>query len=80
MVAVRDNGFRRDGYTFTGWNTRADGTGEAVKPGDKRVLNGEGRLYAQWTADPASSTYHANVKDATGDTAAQTGVTDQARP
>ena len=76
-VAVRDNGFRRDGYTFTGWNTRADGTGEAVKPGDKRVLNGEGRLYAQWTADPASITYHANVKDATGDTAAQTGVTDQ---
>ena len=76
-VAVRDNGFRRDGYTFTGWNTRADGTGEAVKPGDKRVLSGEGRLYAQWTADPASITYHANVKDATGDTAAQTGVTDQ---
>ena len=48
-VAVHDNGFKRDGYTFTGWNTRADGTGETVKPGDKRVLNGEGRLYAQWT-------------------------------
>ena len=76
-VAVRDNGFKRDGYTFTGWNTRADGTGETVKPGDKRVLNGEGRLYAQWTADPASITYHANATDATGDTAEQTGVTDQ---
>ncbi|WP_270479676.1 InlB B-repeat-containing protein [Bifidobacterium adolescentis] len=76
-VAVRDNGFRRDGYTFTGWNTKADGTGETVKPGDKRVLNGESRLYAQWTADPASITYHANATDATGDTAAQTGVTDQ---
>lgn len=75
--ALTANGFKRDGYTFTGWNTRADGTGEAVKPGDKRVLNGEGRLYAQWTADPASIAYHANVKDATGDTAAQTGVTDQ---
>ena len=76
-VAVHDNGFKRDGYTFTGWNTRADGTGETVKPGDKRVLNGEGRLYAQWTADPASITYHANATDATGDTAEQTGVTDQ---
>lgn len=76
-VTVRDNGFRRDGYTFAGWNTKADGTGETVKPGDKRVLNGEGRLYAQWTADPASITYHANADDATGDTAAQTGVTDQ---
>ena len=76
-VAVRDNGFTRDGYSFTGWNTKPDGTGETARPGDRRVLNGEGRLYAQWSADPASITYHANATDATGDTAAQTGVTDQ---
>ena len=40
--------FRRDGYTLTGWNTRADGSGDAVGLGS-RVAWTEGlTLYAQW--------------------------------
>lgn len=40
--------FRRDGCTLTGWNTKADGSGEAVGLGS-RVAWTEGlTLYAQW--------------------------------
>ena len=49
----------RSGYTFTGWNTKADGTGIGYQPGDNFTLtkdyvtqNGDGNtvtLYAQWT-------------------------------
>ena len=41
--------FKRDGYTLTGWNTRADGSGQAVGLGS-RVEWSEGLvLYAQWS-------------------------------
>lgn len=40
--------FFREGYTLTGWNTRADGTGSAVGLGS-RIWWEEGlTLYAQW--------------------------------
>lgn len=48
-VAVRDNGFRRDGYTFAGWNTRPDLSGDTIAPGDRATLRGETHLYAMWT-------------------------------
>lgn len=41
--------FKRDGYTLTGWNTRADGSGQAVGLGS-RVEWSEGLvLYVQWS-------------------------------
>ena len=76
------NGFKRDGYTFTGWNTKPDGSGDGYADGQE-VLNltakdgGTVTLYAQWTANPASITYHANADDASGETKGGTGVTDQ---
>ncbi len=45
------NGFTRTGHTFTGWNTRRDGTGTACQAGDDVAYPAEGRtltLYAQW--------------------------------
>ena len=40
--------FQRDGYTLTGWNTKPDGSGDAVGLGS-RVAWTEGlTLYAQW--------------------------------
>ena len=39
----------RTGYTFTGWNTEADGTGIAFAARDAARLEGDGNhLYAQW--------------------------------
>ena len=56
--------FTREGYTFTGWNTAADGTGTAFAPGAQLTITGNGTapgdltLYAQWTkttSQPAAS-------------------------
>ena len=47
-LTVKANGFTRDGYDFTGWNTAADGKGTAYKPGDELELNESLTLYAQW--------------------------------
>ena len=34
-ATVKDSAFSRNDYDFTGWNTKADGTGESYKPGDQ---------------------------------------------
>ncbi|MQW22624.1 MULTISPECIES: InlB B-repeat-containing protein [unclassified Lactococcus] len=53
MKALRQNEFKRDNYKFTGWNTKADGTGEKYA-NKAQVLNllkedkGQVTLYAQW--------------------------------
>lgn len=49
-VNVKKNGFTRQGYRFTGWNTKADGTGTEFVPDSAYVLNGKADdvLYAQW--------------------------------
>ena len=47
-LTVKANGFTRDGYDFTGWNTADDGKGTAYKPGDELELTESLTLYAQW--------------------------------
>lgn len=54
-VAVLTNAdgpnFTRDGYTFTGWNTAMDGSGDPYEEGGAIEYPAEGRtltLYAQW--------------------------------
>jgi len=51
--AVTDSslGFTRDGYTFTGWNTKANGSGTSYAPGASIIVTGNVLLYAQWSAD-----------------------------
>lgn len=52
---LRANAFTREGFTFAGWNTKADGTGTAYPDGYSNVLNWTDEdeatitLYAQWT-------------------------------
>ena len=47
-VSVPDTIPKKSGRHFTGWNTRADGTGKAVAPGTVLELSGDTVLYAQW--------------------------------
>ena len=47
-VTIAANTFSRDGYTFTGWNTQADGTGTAYTAGETISLSEDTTLYAQW--------------------------------
>ena len=48
-ATVQANGFTRSGYTFTGWNTQADGKGMSCKAGDSIDVTGNIVLYAQWS-------------------------------
>lgn len=41
---------KRDGYDFTGWNTKKDGTGTTYQKGDKFEITDNTTLYAQWKA------------------------------
>ena len=53
---VAENVFTRNNYTFTGWNTQADGKGTAYKPGDSFTLTDKDTvLYAQWSKNSGSA-------------------------
>ena len=55
------NLYERKGYTFTGWNTKADGSGTAFADGEtvSNLTTESGatvHLYAQWSKDPSTTT------------------------
>ena len=59
------NGFTRTGYTFTGWNTKADGSGTSYTDGQsvKNLSSTNGatvNLYAQWKGNNYTVKYDAN--------------------
>ncbi|WFF73249.1 InlB B-repeat-containing protein [Proteiniclasticum sp. QWL-01] len=75
-VTLRENTFTKAGYTFTGWNTAADGSGTGyVDKASITMPAGGLTLYAQWDADQQTITYDSNtgsgtMADTTGDTGA----------
>ena len=56
---LSSNTFTREGYTFTGWNTKADGTGTGYADGATVKFDADTTLYAQWTQKPVI-TFDAN--------------------
>ena len=57
------NSFTREGYTFTEWNTKADGTGTSYADGAKvknLTTNASITLYAQWINNKYNVKYNAN--------------------
>ena len=55
-VPVAENVFTRNNYTFTGWNTQADGKGTAYKAGNSFTLTDKDTvLYAQWSKNSGST-------------------------
>ena len=73
-VNVRQNGFTRDGYVFTGWNTQPDGRGQAWAPNAVWTLHGTGVLYALWRGNQQRLNYHGNGNTG-GNTESQDGRT-----
>lgn len=70
--ALTANGYVRTGYTFIGWNTKADGSGDSYA--DKGSVNNltsvDGdtvTLYAQWGAKSYVLRYYANGGEGTMD-------------
>lgn len=49
VATVKANGYTCDGCTFTGWNTKADGSGISYAEGGSIKMLGNVVLYAQWT-------------------------------
>ena len=47
-TALNANTFTKTGYTFTGWNTKADGTGTGYSDGATVKFTANQTLYAQW--------------------------------
>ena len=79
-VKTITNPFDRPGYTFSGWNTQADGKGKTYATGADYVLTANDKstpkntsvLYAQWKINGASLKFNPNggighVDDVTGD-------------
>ena len=65
-VNLTANAFSRTGYTFAGWNTKADGTGTsyADKASVKNLAaGGTITLYAQWTANKYTVKFNGNGAD-----------------
>ena len=80
VATVKANGYTRDGYTFTGWNTSADGNGTPCKTGDAISVTGNITLYAQWSKnssgrDDRDSYYFAVEKIDAQDNHALNGAT-----
>ena len=70
--ALAANAFTRSGYTFTGWNTNADGSGTAYTDKQSITLSQDITLYAQWKKDIVNYTVTFNANGGTGTMAAQT--------
>ena len=78
-VQLTSNGFSRTGYTFSGWNTQADGTGTSYSDGDSvSNLLSDLTLYAQWAADTYTVTFDGN--GSTSGSTSSTNVTYGASP
>lgn len=45
---VQDNTFTYEGFSFVGWNTKADKTGTNYAPGDSITITEDTTLYAVW--------------------------------
>ncbi len=54
-VTVLGNSFSHPGYTFTGWNTKADGSGSSFAAASTFSITKDTTLYAQWS--PATLTF-----------------------
>jgi uncharacterized repeat protein (TIGR02543 family) len=60
-VTAAVNTFTRTGYSFTGWNTAANGSGTVYAAGTNITITGDVTLYAQWSLVPTYTvTYNAN--------------------
>jgi uncharacterized repeat protein (TIGR02543 family) len=49
-TALTSNSFARSGFSFSGWNTLANGTGTAFADAASFTFAADQTLYAQWTA------------------------------
>ena len=59
-TALNTNEFTREGFGFTGWNTKADGSGTGYKNQAEISIAEDTTLYAQWTDKSVTVTFYPN--------------------
>jgi uncharacterized repeat protein (TIGR02543 family) len=76
-TALNSNQFLRTNFTFTGWNTAANGSGYSYDDGAVYSFVTDTTLYAQWRANRTAYTvtFYANAVDASGTMSSQTADT-----
>lgn len=81
-VLGNTNSLAKTGYTFTGWNTQADGNGTPYSAGNTITMNANYTLFAQWSENMTTVTISANptgmgtfTVDGVAGTSASVGVT-----
>ena len=65
IYTLAKNAYKKKGYKFVGWNTKADGTGESYSNSEKvQGMYGKNKgtitLYAQWEINTYKITYNLN--------------------
>ena len=75
-VTLTANAYKKAGYEFAGWNTKADGSGQAYNDAASAAsltsnVGETVKLYAQWHATNYTVNFDRNASDATGTMTAQ---------
>ena len=73
-VALSTNTYTRSGFTFGGWNTKADGTGRTLAGGAEYSFDGGMTLYAVWISNISTPTI-GSISPVSGSTAGTTSIT-----
>ncbi|MCQ2815573.1 MAG: InlB B-repeat-containing protein [Bacilli bacterium] len=60
VVLGNTGNLKKTGHTFSGWNTKADGTGTLYKENDTFNINEQTSLYAKWTPNQMILDYDTN--------------------
>ena len=61
LTSLKMNAFTKTGYTFSGWNTAANGSGTSYVNGASYNFTADMTLYAQWTSNIYVVTFDANT-------------------
>jgi len=77
LVLPTQGDLSRTGYSFAGWNDKADGSGASYMPGQRLVFITSWTLYAKWTPLP-TLTISFNANGGTGTTPASLTTTSDA--
>jgi len=79
-TALTANGFTRVGYTFSGWNTAADGSGTSYADSASYPFTASTTLYAQWSANTLTVSYDSQGGSAIAAGSTTTGSSVAASP
>jgi uncharacterized repeat protein (TIGR02543 family) len=60
VTVMSNTGFSRTGYSFSNWNTQANGSGTAYAPAATFTISANTTLYAQWTANTYQVAFDGN--------------------